>query len=265
MSHWLGMRADVTDETCQQIDELIEGFALGSLETDERLLVSDTIGYCPDAAERLRHYEETVGLLGLAVPSIMPAEGLWTRLERSAREREPSQNVFAFPGKPARGLTVPRWAAALASVAAVLLLATSISLGVAMQRSDDDEANSSDETVAEYLMSGGEMVQLTSWAAPEWMTWPGRGTLITAPDMPPVVMVDKCAPTGDTDWDYVVWLISGDERTAMGQMEINEDGKGILQLKGVESLENYDAIVVSIRKNDSTVYDVMEGSPKQEG
>jgi hypothetical protein len=150
-------------------------------------------------------------------------------------------------------------------VAALLLLASTISLGVALQRADEDNEPATDATVAEYLMSGGEMMQLTSWAAPEWMTWPGRGTLLTAPGMPPIVMVDRCAPTGDTDWDYVVWLLVGDERTAMGQMEINEHGKGILQLDGVGSLESYDAIIISIRKNDSTDYDIMEGAPSQIG
>ena len=78
-------------------------------------------------------------------------------------------------------------------------------------------------------------------------------------------MVDQCAPTGDTDWDYAVWLRVGNERTSMGLMEIGEDGKGIIQLEGVGSLEHYDAIGISIRKSDSTVYDVMEGAPTQSG
>jgi hypothetical protein len=264
MSRWLDMRADVADDICFQIDELIEGYALGSLETDELLLVSDHIDGCPEAAERLRNYEETVGLLGLAVPATTPSPALWMRLEGATRPVERPANVRELKSPATSGIVLPRWAAGLASVAAVFLLAATISLGVALQRSEDDGAPVTDETVAEYLMSGGEMMQLSSWAAPEWMTWPGRGTLITAPDMPPIVMVDKCAPTGDTDWDYVVWLRVGDERTLMGQMEISEEGKGIIQLEGVDSIENYDAIGISIRKN-STVYDVMEGSPGQSG
>ena len=261
MSRWLGMRTDTLDDICYQIDDLVEGYALGSLETDELLLFSETIESCPGAAERLRQYEETVGLLGLAATPVHPTPAIWARLDDSIRQAERPENVTTFPSPAARGLSVPRWAAALASVAALLLLASTISLGVALQRADEDDEPTTDATVAEYLMSGGEMMQLTSWAAPEWMTWPGRGTLLTAPDMPPIVMVDRCAPTEDTDWDYVVWLLVGDERTAMGQMEINEHGKGILQLDGVGSLENYDAIIISIRKNDSTDYDIMEGAP----
>ncbi len=264
MSRWLRMRTDAEVDICHQIDDLIEGYALGSLETDELLLVGETIDRCPGAADRLREYEEAVGLLGLAVPSVKPAPGVWARLEESTRQRAAAGNVTVFPSPAARGVTLPRWAAALASVAAVLLLAATISLGVALQRSDDDEPVT-DDTVAEYLMAGGEMTQLNSWAAPEWMTWPGRGTLITAPDMPPIVIVDKCAPTVDTNWDYIVWLRIGDERTAMGQMEISKDGKGLMQLEGVESLDSYDAIGISIRKDDSTTYDVMEGSPSQSG
>ena len=265
MSRWLGMNVDAVEDICYQIDDLIEGYALGALEPDEWLLVSETIDRCPALAERLREYDEAVGLLGMAATPVEPDRGLWGRLDASTRSPAPIPNVTTFPSPATRGLTVPRWAAALASIAAILLLASTISLGMALRQDTDDDNPITDETVAEYLMSGGEMMQLNSWAAPEWMTWPGRGTLITAPDMPPIVMVDRCAPTEDTDWDYIVWLEIGDERTPMGQMEIDEDGKGIMQLAGVESLDRYDAIVISIRKNDSTSYDVMEGSPDQVG
>ena len=264
MSRWLDMRADAQHDICVQIEDLIEAYALGSLETDELLLVSDHIEGCAGAADRLRDLEETVGLLGLSAPATTPSPALWMHLEGVTRPDAQPTEVTELRRLSTSGIVLPRWVAALASVAAVMLLAATISLGVALQRSDDDGAPVTDETVAEYLMSGGEMMQLSSWAAPEWMTWPGRGTLITAPDMPPIVIVDKCAPTVNTDWDYIVWLRIGEERTQMGQMEISEDGKGIIQLDGVESIDNYDAIGISIRKS-TTVYDVMEGSPKQAG
>ena len=114
-----------------------------------------------------------------------------------------------------------------------------------------------------YLTSGGTMIPLASQAAPEYMTWPGKGTLLISPDMPPVLFVDKCAPTSK-NFDYVVWLQSGDQRTPMGSMQISKDGRGMMQIEGIESIETYDTIGISIKTNDNRIYDVMEGSPSKE-
>src|SRR5687768_12653462 len=104
MSRWLDMRADVIDDICFQIDDLIEGYALGSLETDELLLVSDHIDRCPEAAERLHEYEETVGLLGLAVPAEVVSPTLWMRLGRATRPADPPANVTELKPAVASGI-----------------------------------------------------------------------------------------------------------------------------------------------------------------
>ena len=267
MSNWLNMNPAVPNDICIEIEELIDGFAIGALDPDEMLRVATAIDACPDQAARLLKLDETVGLLGLAVPSVEPEPELWNRLDASTRTHvtvlEP---INLAARRTSKTLTVPKWAATLVSAAAILLLISSVALGMAL-RADEDPGDSMDNfesAMTTYMTSGGTMLQLSSQAAPEYQTWPGKGTLLTAPDMAPVVFVDKCMPSSD-EFEYVVWLQKGDVRTPMGKMEISEDGQGMLALDGIKSIAEYDAIGISIKTRENDIYDLMEGWPKQEG
>jgi hypothetical protein len=162
---------------------------------------------------------------------------------------------------------VPTWAAALVSAAAIILLISSVSLGVALRDARDDaQQDGMEDVMLTYMTSGGEMLSLNSWAAPEYMTWPGKGTLLTAPEMDPLLLVDDCLPSKDNGGvQYYVWLQKGDIRTPMGEMEIDSDGQGMIYIEGIDSLADYDAIGISIKTRDDKVYDLMEGWPNQEG
>jgi hypothetical protein len=81
--------------------------------------------------------------------------------------------------------------------------------------------------------------------------------------MAPMVVVDKCVPSSN-GYAYVVWLQQGDQRTPMGNIEINKDGRGMMKLEGVASLEAYDVLGISIRTSSDNVYDVITGAPSSE-
>ncbi len=266
MSNWLNMNPADSKDICIEIEDLIDGFAIGALEPEEMLFVANAIDDCPELAVRLNQLDETVGLLGLSVPAIDPAPELWNRVNASTRMTTASADPIDIASRRKPGmLTVPKWAATLVSAAAVVLLISSVALGMALRGDDSsDPTDNFESAMTTYMTSGGTMLQLSSQAAPEYQTWPGKGTLLTAPDMAPVVFVDKCMPSSD-DFEYVVWLQKGDVRTPMGKMEISEDGQGMLSLEGVESLAEYDAIGISIKTREDEVYDLMEGWPKQEG
>lgn len=255
------------NEICLEIDDLIEGFAVGALEAEEMLRVANVLDRCPEQAARLEQLDETVGLLGLATASVSAPARLWDRIEASTRQDPAREPIDIASRRTAGTFAVPRWLAAVVSAAAVLLLISTVSLGVALRDANDDEAAMGDfeSAMTTYMTSGGTMLTLSSQAAPEYMTWPGKGTLLMAPDMPPVIFVDKCVPTESNDIEYYVWLQKGDVRTPMGQMEIGEDGKGMIMLDGIASLADYDAIGISIRTRENKVYDLMEGWPAKEG
>ncbi|MDQ2682192.1 MAG: anti-sigma factor [Chloroflexota bacterium] len=263
MSNWLSMNPPESDDICLAIDDLIEGFSIGALDPDEMLRVADALDSCPEQAARLADLEGTVGLLGLSLEPVRPSPALWDRIAASTSPAVEPVSIESH--RVRRTIAVPQWAAALVAAAAIVLLISTISLGYALREADDDGAMDDFESaMTSYMTSGGTMMTLSSWAAPEYMTWPGKGTLLMAPDMPPMIFVDDCIPTESNNVEYYVWLEKGGERTPMGLMEIDEDGKGMIQLEGVDSLYEYDAIGISIKTENNTVYDLMEGWPSDD-
>ena len=256
------MRTELDSETCHEIADLLEGFAMGALDESETLRVAERIAECPEQQEQLRQYEEAVGLLGLAVPELEPPTALWDRLHGSTAAlplREPIKLVEFRRGN----VTLPQWLATAVAAAAVLLFFSSVGLGMALRGADDDEPMF-DETMATYLTSGGTLITLASQDTPEYLGWNGRGSLLVAPGMEPMVIVDKCVPSSN-GYSYIVWLQKGDQRTPMGQIEIGEDGRGMMKIEGADSMDSYDVIGISIRTDEDRTYEVITGSPKQAG
>ena len=255
------MRSERTSDICSEIASLIEGYAVGALDADEMLHVANSISDCPEEQQKLQQYEETVGILGLTVPTIEPTERLWQRLQESVSEAAAPQPI-AIESRRGKGVTVPRWVAALLSAAAVLLFVTTVSLGLALRRSGDDNS-AFESTMAAYLTSGGTVIPLASLSTPDYLGWAGRGSLLVAPNMAPMVVVDRCIPSS-SGYVYVVWLQRGDQRTPMGNIEINEYGRGMMKLEGLASLESYDVLGISIHTSQNKVYDVITGAPRSE-
>ena len=248
------MRTDGTNEICAGIGDLIEGFAVGALEQDEMLQVARHIGECPAEQEQLLRLEETVGLLGLTVAPIDPPHAIWDRLEATT-----VPTPIRGPVNIRSRVSVPRWLAMGMAAAAVLLLVSSLALGMALRDANNDEPMF-DSTLAAYLTSGGSSIPLSSQETPGYLGWNGRGSLLMAPNMPPMVIVDKCVPSRE-GYRYVVWLQRGDQRTPMGDIVIHDDGRGMMTLEGVNSLADYDMLGISIRTGSDKLYDVITGPP----
>jgi len=263
------MTETVNNDICLLIEDLIPEYALGSLEPDEVDRVARNIGNCPDQAQQLAAMEEAVGLIGLAAP-IEPVPGtLWNRIETSTLERpttlptrEPASYAAASSVKRQNRLIIPRWVAALAAVLVLMLLASTVTMGYAVRHKDSDN-RTLESTMAYYMTSGGSVIPLSSQSAPEELAWSGKGALIVAPDMPPVLVVDNCESVqkGST---YVVWLAHGKERTGMGQLTVDDQGRGMLTITGIDSLDAYDTIGVSLKMTDGGFYDLIEGAPHQD-
>jgi hypothetical protein len=256
------MKSELSNEMCLEIADLIEGYAIGALDESEMLLVADRIGECPDQQDPLLQYEETVGLLGLLTAPIEPSATLWERLDRATSE-DALPEPIPLRAAERRKLVVPDWLAMAAAAAAVLLLISTVSLGVALRRSNSgDNSQAFESTVSTYLTSGGQVVPLTSLKTPDSLGWAGRGSLLIAPNLPPMIVVDKCVPSSK-GYAYVVWLQRGDQRTPMGTIEIGQDGRGMMTLAGVDSLAGYDTLGITIHTGNDWTYDVMTGSPTQ--
>jgi len=117
--------------------------------------------------------------------------------------------------------------------------------------------------MATYMTSGGTVIPLASKAAPAEFEWSGKGALIVAPNMPPLLVVDNCDAM-NKEATYVVWLAVADQRTPMGKIYVDSKGRGMLTITGIDSLTNYDMIGISVKMDDGDFYDLIEGSPNRE-
>ena len=264
MSNWPKMTSSSAQDICITVDELLEGYALGALESDEMLLVADWIHDCPAQVERLQRLDETVGMIGLAPSPVSTPDALWIRLQASTMD---SASKITPPielgSRKSSVVMLPRWAAGLAAALVLLLVATAISLGAAL-RDNVEPDDTFEATVAYYMTSGATVIPLSSNSIPEYESWQGKGALVVMPDMPPLLVVDNCEPASN-GWSYVVWVAANGQRTGMGLLTIGEDGRGLMTLENMGSLDSYDSIGVSMKSDDDRVYDLIEGPPRQEG
>ena len=236
-------------DICLQIEDLLPEYALGLLESEEQALVSTNLAGCPDQGRQLAGLDEAVGLIGLAAPAQTVPESLWQRIEAdTAATRKSGSEPVRLQSWRKRTMRVPGWLTAAAAILVLALATSTLSLGYAL-RHREPYRNTMESTMAYYMTSGGSVLPLTSKTVPQKMNWSGKGALIVAPDMPPVLVVDDCQSI-EKGSSYVVWLEVDKKRTPMGQLSVDDAGRGMLTINGVDSLSSYDLIGVSVKMAD---------------
>lgn len=210
-------------------------------------------------------------MMGQALTPLAPPPAVWDRLaaEISAPPREiPAPAPRPTPIRPtttpvssSKVVTMNRWVAMAGGLAALLLLASTLALGAALQRQGDDDSN--EDPLVEMVARGGQVVPLNTQPQPAGISEVGQGSILTAPGMTPAVVVDHWTPSNDA-LKYVVWMAAanGGEATVLGEIEIDEDGHGILFLNGVTSFEGFEIFGISIQTTpDADLQDVLLGEP----
>ena len=253
---------------CIEVDELLEGYVLDALDVGERLFVDRYLTGCTEQMGRLVELERATDLVGLSVEQRAPRPDLWMAIERETLGVTPAaaDPIALRPApvplspRPRNVISIPRWQAWSGAVAAAILLVSTLSLAIALQQLDDDE-DTLDDPVAAYVASGGRIVPLSTEPLAGGMPYIGQGSLILAEDMPPMLVLDRCTPSSE-GVQYIVWLASGETRTPLGEMEIDENGRGMMQMENMSSFEGYDTIGISIvMEDDPALHDVMLGTP----
>ncbi|HRA48966.1 MAG TPA: anti-sigma factor [Thermomicrobiales bacterium] len=262
------MTTSAPNDICLQIDDLLPDYAMGLLDSADVMLVATHLGDCPDQAAHLLVLDDAFAMIGLAANEQEPTPGLWHRISASLTP-DSAQIASATRSAPANGTTfgdramrIPRWAGALAAILLVALISSTIGLGYAV-RHQPAKASPLESTMATYMTSGGTVIPLASKAAPADFEWSGKGALIVAPNMPPLLVVDNCDAM-NKEATYVVWLAVADQRTPMGKIYVDSKGRGMLTITGIDSLTNYDMIGISVKMDDGDFYDLIEGSPNRE-
>jgi anti-sigma-K factor RskA len=225
--------------TCQEFKQLAPAMALGALDPEERAACDAhlTEPEHDGCHEELAAAMETVDAIPLALPPVRPPKELWQKI--SDRIELPAQAV-----KPARR-GAPWWLAgsgwALAAAAAVILVlahrqntelrdrAAGAEQKVFTQTERIDQCTRTLEAVTREAKAQEEAVAL--------MELPGTKVIAMAPQEGAAQRATAIVHTGEgravvvgrglapqTDKDYELWVIRGDEKIPAGLMHAGEDG-----------------------------------------
>ena len=215
--------------TESHVNELLPAHALGCLDEEDTVVVSEHLAVCPECRAELQTYEPVADELSLAAPDAVPSE----HLKRAVMDRVGSSRSTA-PGEPRPSwwkqvASVVRsggfaWGVAGLAVVAVLvtgslLLLNVITRPVGMQ------------TIA---LAGTDAV-------------PGAiGTIVISSDARDGTLVVDGLPSLDDAHQYQLWLIRDGERTSGAVFSVKPDGYGSLWIEGPQPLSSYDAFGVTI-------------------
>ena len=257
------------NEICLQVDDLLDAFALDALDLSERRFVEDHLVGCLQQRDRLAEIEEVLAMMGQAVTPMAPPPAVWERLaaetrpaERAVAEVRPTLiRAAVAPSRPSNVVTMDRWVAWAGGIAAALLLASTVALGAAVQRDDDDAIP--EDPLVEMVARGGQVVPLNTQPQPEAINQVGQGSILLAPGMTPAVVVDHWTPTNDA-LKYIVWMAeaAGGAPTVLGEIKIDEHGRGVLVLAGVTTFEGYSIFGISIQTTaEAGLENVLLGEP----
>lgn len=249
----------VSDTTVvhREVADNLEAYALGALDPDETRAAGEHLTGCLICRNRLAELDAAIDHL-LTIDPIEPPVRLRAALLAEIAADAPSAEAplpFVRLDAKHRNL-IP----ALAIAAAIALLVVSAlllsRLRDAEQRSDTLSSRS--ETLAAYLVAGGRSTVLQPVAGGFYEQGVGRGVLLTAPGLPPLLVMDDCPQLGDGSV-YKVWFAKSGSRRPVGEIGVDSSGFGSLPITADADLAQSDQIGVSVIDAAGGRTDVMIG------
>lgn len=222
--------------TNNHVFELLPAYVLGSLDEEERLLVSEHLSTCPVCATELLTYQALAGQLALAAPDVTPSPDLKHRLMARLRASSsvPLGQLQSSWWRRQLPNFTPRFAIAWGVASFLLILVLAVSSLLLWQRVNQLEAVSrSDEMRAIPLTNTG----LVPDAA---------GFVIIGGDGQNGAFVVDALPTLDASQQYQLWLIQNGQSTSGAVFSVDENGYGGGRIRAPENLFEYSGCDVSI-------------------
>jgi hypothetical protein len=248
--------------TCNETHDLLGAYALGALEPEEQRAVARHLAICLDCRQRLAVYDAVTDALVTAPTPVPPPPALRERLMRSLQDTaQPAQARSRGVLRARDSIVVKRWmVGAVAAVLVALLAGAGVLVNLVIEtRSERAEAVAAERKLAQYLGAGGRVFRLTSLPASDYGDSIGRGSLIIAPGLPPLVVVNGCPPS-KPQRVYRVWVARGEERMRIGELFVREDGTGWMEVKTPEPLAEFDRLGVTMETGSSVRWDILVGS-----
>jgi anti-sigma-K factor RskA len=254
---------------CKQVEDQLEPYALGALDSRETSLMDSHIDGCPDCSARLRGHSEVVTQLATAVPRLkVPPHvkaQLFARIDEERRPAPPSGSSTRWLGlfsSLGRGLAA-RSGMAVASALVVVLVVAGIWFNSRLEQIADekealadqveliarDEAEMKDNLqkqrdLAFMAAAGAEVSKLSptevSTRSSGMVMAPEAATtaLLTATDL-------RILPE---DKEYRVWLVKEGLVYDAGVFPVDSTGYGQIRLTLSSPLRAYEAIIITVER-----------------
>lgn len=244
---------------CEQIRELIEGYALDALQGEERQMVERHIATCQECRRLLDEYHEVLAqlpdLLAANSPERLSPSVKAQILEKLEKSRAPL--ATQTPERPRPSLPLSRrpkrrlWqlATAISAILLLLFLIWNIQLNVALAReralrSEVADIVGQQELVLEVIDS--EQTERLVLLPPV-QTSDAYGKVFTRVDMPHVVAMAARLDAPPVGQAYHLWLSRGATMELAGIMVLDDDGFGMLIYHTGQNGPSYDAASLTLQ------------------
>ncbi|OGO42483.1 MAG: hypothetical protein A2Z04_05430 [Chloroflexi bacterium RBG_16_57_9] len=259
---------------CQEIQELIPGFALGALDQPDLLTVQKHLASCSVCNTELAMVQQVVAELPLAAPLKVPPPELKQRLmaqvdrEIASTSRAPGSLTIRPPvTRPPSWATrleelipqIARWwipvslAVGLALVITVFRMQADLNRQATQVRTLESALHRQQEINSFLASSNLVVLKIEATAAA-----PGtQGRLYLDRNSTHALLVVDDLPHLSESQVYQLWLIRDGERDSGGTFSVDEGGYGVLLVEAPRLLNTYQAIGVT--------NEPLGGSPKPTG
>jgi hypothetical protein len=213
-----------------RIDELMAGYALGSLSGEDALeadrLLSQHVPGCERCRETLLAFSDTVADLAFAADPIAPPETLLPRLHRELEPRT---------GRPAAG----RWAGVAAGVA-VVLVAGGLAVSQVLRADDLQDRNTLFAQALRYSqLPDADSARLIGTDAAN----PAPVSQVSAPDVDHFFLVGSDVPPPPAGQTYGIWLSDGVDPVFAGTFV---PGEGVTVVRVPFDRSRFDRVLITL-------------------
>ncbi len=217
-----------------QIHEMLPAYALGCLDEEEAVLVSEHLVTCANCNAQFLEYRSTVDALAYGSPGVCPPDSLKQKL----MQRIQSTVEIPFELQPAakRWKWKSMWQSFSPAVAfASLALIISLSVINLMQWHNTPKLQK--EIALELLV----LRMQGTYRAPE-----GDGTFVISQDRKKGVLVASDLPIPNESQQYQLWMKKNGRQVSGGVFSVTPNGYAVVEIQSKESLSSFRSFEITL-------------------